>query len=195
MKRLIIAIDCDDVLIHTTEYLVEKYNSLYGTNVKLESAYSSKNPDWQTDRDEVFRRLHAIQLSDEYALIEPSKETVRAITELASRHELHLVTARNASVLAATERMLDSYYSGCFTSVHHIGADASKGDICKEIRADVMIDDNLQHLESAGESGVEHLLWFGDYPWQKAQVPAHVIPSKCKDWQEVQEYIDRACEQ
>ena len=192
MKHLIIAIDCDDVLIHTTEYRVAKYNSLYGTTVELEHAHSSKNPDWKTDRDEVFRRLHAIQLSDEYALIEPPKQTVGTVKKLAAQHELHLVTARNSSVLAATERMLDSHYPGCFISVHHIGADASKGDICKEINADVMIDDNLMHLESAFESGVEHLIWFGDYPWQRTQVPESVTPNRCRDWQEVQDYIDHA---
>lgn len=190
MKRLIIAIDCDDVLIHTTEYLVRTYNALHGTAVSLKDAHSSKNPAWSTDREDVFARLHAIQLSEEYALIEPPKETIRIIHSLARHHELHLVTARRGEVKSATERMVKEHYEGCFTSIEHVG-DASKGEACRLLGADVMIDDNLHHLESAAQNGVGSLVWFGDYPWQAAQKSEFALPIRCRTWSDVERVIER----
>lgn len=67
MKRLVIAIDCDDMLVSGTEHVISSYNKTYGTQVRIEHAHQSDNPEWETDRDEVFRRIHAIQQSDEYA--------------------------------------------------------------------------------------------------------------------------------
>lgn len=191
MKRLVIAIDCDDVLIPATEYLVNTYNKQYGTAVQLKNAYMSKNLEWQAEREEVFRRLYALQSSPGYATIKPNPAAVEKVRQLAQHHELHLVTARDESVMAATHQMLDAYYPGCFTSVEHVGPDRKKGEICRAVAADVIIDDNLHHLVSARECGVANLLWFGKYPWQDRSEEPPEGTSQCNDWNEVEVEIER----
>lgn len=187
-KRLVIAIDCDNVLIDASEYLVEIYNRTYGTSVQLQNAYVSGNTEWQADRDEVLRRIYAIQMTDDFAAIEPEDSTVKAVEHLAGDHELHLVTARDSTVMSVTQQMVDTYFPGCFASIEHVGADASKGDICARIGAHVMIDDNVGHLETASENGVGLLIWFGKYAWQEAQKErAQSLAGlrSCRNWQDV----------
>ena len=83
MKKLVFAIDCDDVLINASEYIVTAYNQLYGTNVQLETAHSSANPAWQADRTEVFRRLHHIQQGEGFTAIPPRSDALEHGVELA----------------------------------------------------------------------------------------------------------------
>lgn len=190
MRRLVIAIDCDDVLIDATDYLVREYNRLYDTKVQKVNAHTSKNLEWQAERDEVFRRLHAIQLSDDYTSITPAKQTIQAVKRLAQDHELHLVTARASEVTAVTNRMVEDYFPGCFTSIEHVGSDRPKGAVCAALAADILIDDNLKNLETAHESGIDYLLWFGEYEWQdESGDTPHVV--RCRDWLGVEAEIER----
>lgn len=191
MRRLIIAIDCDDVLIHASEYVVTTYNQRYGTNVRHEHAHTSGNIAWEADREEVFKRLNKIQNSEEFGRIDPSPEGVEVVHRLSQHHELHLVTARPADVMQATERMLDRYFPKYFTSVHHVGPDQSKGEVCDSLRADVIIDDNLKHLVTAMECGVPYRLWFGDYLWQQEEEDSAAYTGRVRDWYEVEAEIGR----
>lgn len=191
-KRLIIAIDCDDALIETTRFLVDTYNSLYGASVTLENAHSSHNPEWQsTDRQEVYRRIRSIQMSDEFGELAPTQAAVDAVHRLAANHELHLVTARHDEVAAVTHRMLGRYFKGCFTGIEHAGPDRPKGEICASLKADMMIDDNLLYLESVVMGCTTHPIWFGDYPWQKEHSETTLPVQRCRTWQEVEDAVTK----
>lgn len=190
MKRLVIAIDCDDVLVSGTTHVIESYNKTYGTQVRIEHAHQSDNPEWEADRDEVFRRIHSIQQTDEYALIAPDKEAIAVVKKLARQHELYVVSARHREVLGVTQAMLATYFPDCFKGVEHVGSDRSKGEVCEEIGADVMIDDNVKHLLSAQEVGVKKLLWFGSYPWQNYEEWVEGV-DRCLSWGDIKREIDQ----
>jgi 5'(3')-deoxyribonucleotidase len=187
-KRLVIAIDCDDVLVDSTKFLVEEYNRLYGTAVLLKDAHMTDNTQWEAESEEVHGRIDRIQLSDRYTSLVPTDETVKVIHTLATVYELHLITARAGVVAAVTQAMLDEYFTSCFTRVEHVGQTKTKGEVCAEIGADVLIDDNVKHLLSALEHGVASAVWFGDYAWQDGTVPSNII--RCRDWSAVLEHID-----
>lgn len=190
-KRLIIAVDCDDVLIETTRFLVSEYNKKFGTHVTLKDAHVPNNPDWGTDDSSlILDRLSEIQNSKEYACIVPISEAIDAIKRLSVDNELHLITARNGSVEVATMAMLNEYFTGCFTSVEHVGKSRSKGEVCHQIKADVLIDDNVRHLISALENGVRCGLHFGDYAWNHLDDPIDGV-IECKDWTSIEEEIKK----
>lgn len=191
MKRLVIAIDCDDVLVSATEYVVRTYNEKYGTRVMLRNAHQSRNAQWEAERHEVFARLHDIQRTKEYGAIAPSQETIEAIRDLAERHELHVVTARSPEIEAVTQLMIDTCFQSMFASIEHVGPDRPKGEVCAEIHADVLIDDNLHNLEGAKDNGIQNLIMFGSYSWQVSQ--GIVLPGliECSDWGKVKEEIER----
>lgn len=194
MERLVIAIDCDDVLIPTTEYTVGAYNKKYNTSVKLHEAHSSANPEWAQDRSVVHARIDAIQTSAQFRDIKPFQGAIDVIKALASIHELHIVTARQRSVDTVTQYMVNKYFPACFVSMEHVGMDGTKGDICAKIGADVLVDDNVAHLQNAFDHGMSMsgLLWFGRYPWQpqSAEISGQ-LAARYGDWYEISKAIDR----
>ena len=190
MKRLVIAVDCDDVLIETVEKLVEEYNRRYNTDVKIENAFVRNNPDWGAERNEVFARFRTIFTSKEFEAITPRPDAVEVVQRLAMYHELHLVTARFLELELVTLRMLNTYFKDCFTEMNHVG-DGSKGDICRAVRADTLIDDNAKHLIDAKNCGVDSTIWFGDYPWQSHDSDFVDYTARCKDLYEVEKEIER----
>jgi uncharacterized HAD superfamily protein len=190
--KLVIAVDCDDVLIASTEYLVEAYNQQYGTQVTLARAHESGNEEWGVDSKVVLERLSQLQMTKQYGLLEPSQEAITAIHDLANKHELHLITARDQSVEVVTRVMLDAYLKDCFMTVEHVGNGKPKGEVCRQLKADILVDDNIKHLVSALECGLRpgHALHFGAYPWNNHEtLPAGVI--KCNDWSSVIAEVDK----
>lgn len=190
MKRLIIAIDCDDVLTPATEACVRIYNTTYGTEVKLKDAHDGTNPAWNIDRATLLRRFVELQSSDEFASIPPFDEAVQACARLAKSHDLYLVTARHLEVEFVTLAMLEQYFPGVFIDVEHVGLDGSKGETCSRLSADVLVDDNLRHLDDAKKYGTQNVIWFGDYEWNRFDVPGRDI-IHCLDWLSVEKEIER----
>ena len=190
MKRLVIAVDCDDVLVSTSPYFVDTYNNTYGTSATLEYAHSPDPSVWGASDEVVLERWSGIKRTDGYKGLSPDPDEVKVLRNLAKIHELHLVTARKEEEREFTQTMLDKHLDGVFTSMEFVGWEGSKGDICRELRADVLIDDNFRHLVSARDCGVSGLLWFGDYPWQTEDLSDMPIV-RCRDWREVEAEIER----
>lgn len=189
-----IAIDCDDVLIDSTAFVVATYNTRYATNVKLENAFVSSNPEWGVDRPEVFRRFHEIYSSEEFRCLEPRADARASIANLAQNHVLHLVTARDLVLELVTLQMLNTFFPDCFRDICHVG-EGSKGSICMALNADMLIDDNAKHLRDALDRGVEHTVWFGEYPWQTQDLSDSNLGNRYKDWREVEREVNRVASQ
>lgn len=191
MKKLVIAIDCDDVLVTTSPHLVNYYNKTYGTALELRHMYNGAElKAWGTDSQEVaVRRIQDFSLTDEHAAITPEPTAVEAIKGLAKHHELHLVTGRADFLEPVTRRMLDEYFPGCFQTIEHTNylnpstdkaSQRTKGEVCKAIGADILIDDHIKHGNTA-LGLVKEVIVFGDYPWnQHEALPEGMV--RCADW-------------
>lgn len=190
MRRLVLAFDCDDVLVHTSSVIVDKYNKLYGTSVTLD-AYYRKGDTWQSNsHEEALQRLDGILRDGVIDEVAPDTEVVRAAEQLAAIHELHLVTGRQDYMEPATLRLLHTYFPGCFTGVEHTNyvtvanstyLRRSKGEVCSQLGADVLIDDHVDHGESVLAAGVSEVIVFGDYPWNNSfELPTGM--SRCSNW-------------
>ena len=190
MKRLVIAVDCDDVLVSTAPYFVDTYNNTYGTSGTLEYAHSPDPSVWGASEEVIVERWFGMTRTDGYKGLSPDPDEVKVLRNLAKIHELHLVTARKEEEREFTQTMLDRNLDGVFTSMKFVGWEGSKDDVCQALRADVLIDDNFRHLVSARDCGVSGLLWFGDYPWQTEDLSDMPIV-RCRDWREVEAEIER----
>ncbi len=108
-KKLVIAIDCDDVLVPSAQLIVDTYNNTYDTTVTLNDFYNADSG-WQAGgRDEAIRRVDAILRSGATDDITPDPETIDAIKQLASQHELHLVTGRQSYMEPATVKLTHTH--------------------------------------------------------------------------------------
>jgi len=188
MRKLIIAVDCDDVLVRTTPFFVDAYNRKYGTKVTLAKAHEGDDI-WQTDRETLNGRFSELMNTDEYRTLAPSAEEISVLTALAKDHELHVITARRPHEREHTQRTLDTYLPGVFTSLELVGFTGSKGGVTENLKADVLIDDNVRHLQDAIQHGlpVRGAILYGDYPWNTAAEDGIV---RCHTWEEVKAEID-----
>lgn len=204
-RRLVIAIDCDDVLVHTLQPTVEDYNLRFGTRLRLSDMYRPARVDtWGTDDDEVaMARVTEYIKSNAFAQIKPYDAAIQAVAYLAKHHELHLVTGRSDFLESVTTKMLTTYFPGCFQSVEHTNyitmststaKTRTKGEVCAQIGADILIDDHITHGESVIAAGVERVIVFGDYPWnQHDSLPEGMV--RCIDWNETLMEIEKIANQ
>lgn len=200
-RRLVIAIDCDDVLVHTLQATVSDYNKRFGTNLQLSDMYQpARLATWGTDDDdEAMARVTDYIKSDDFAQIKPYDEAIRSVKFLAEQHELHLVTGRSDFLESVTMNMLDTYFPGCFQSVEHTNyivmststaKTRTKGEVCAQIGADILIDDHITHGKSVIAAGVKRVIVFGNYPWnQHDALPRGMV--RCVNWGETLAEIEQ----
>ncbi len=194
MKRLVIAIDCDDVLMPSAQAIVDFYNREYGTSVHVDSFYEREASQWGVGTlDEVYERIRLYFKSERFLKdVVPFDDAIHAVHKFALRHELHLVTGRSKTVEAVTLAMVDTYFKDIFVSVEHTGSvkntdgtvtRRTKGEVCAGIDADILIDDNIDHARSVLESGIKCVILYGDYSWNKSELSGNVI--RCSNWEDV----------
>lgn len=197
-RRLTIAIDCDDVLIPTAQSIVSNYNDRFGTKLGLEHMYTPIALDiWGTKSgDEAIERVNEFLRSEKHAAISPFTDAITAIRRLARVHNLHLVTGRASFLQEVTKRTLDAHFPDCFQGIEHtnyittstdLSVKRTKGQVCKEIGADLLVDDHIAHGHDVVEAGLGQVIIFGNYPWNQGDLPKGMV--RCEDWNAVQKEI------
>lgn len=195
MPKKTIAIDIDDVIAASTEALRLAVNARHGASLephhyKVSDEYwGYYERVWESHGLAVdFDDLHEDMAVDQsHVPLLPGASF--AIGELSKLFNLVLVTARDSAWEESTLQWLKMHFGDVFTSLHFAGRarDAkarSKGELCKEVGAFLLIDDNPGHCRSAIEHGLEAVL-FGEYGWH---VNTDGIKN-CKDWPELVEYL------
>ncbi len=193
MNKLTIAVDCDDVLIPSTARIIDLYNAKYNASVDLKDAYNSDNiSSWlSSDELEITDRIFEIQLSSDFKTQLPFEDAIEVCRRISTDHDMHLVTARAGNLLTLTLDMLNTYFPNVFKEIEHIGFQASKGEVCRNLRSDILIDDRYEHLMTAKACGISNLIWFGNYPWQGYDTDVDESVIRCSNWHEVEREVRR----
>jgi len=194
----LIAIDIDDV-IADTKAAARAWVTVASGIVLDESVYESHSGYW-----DYYNRIwaaHGIsgvryeQFLDE--LIEDQSHMPLlagaqfAVRELRKNYRIVLITARDPLLEKATRRWIDEHLGNdiqLFLSSNPLvrSTHKSKGQLCRELGASLLIDDNVENCKSALDAGVKAIL-FGRYAWQK-DPPLQAV--NIRSWPEVLEYID-----
>jgi 5'(3')-deoxyribonucleotidase len=199
MSRQTIAIDIDDVLADSTNTLRLLVNARTNSDLTTED-YRVSGEYWGyyervwaehglSDRIKFSDFEKEMEIDQSHVPLLPSAEF--AIRELSRQYHVVLVTARNIEWERATKQWLKLHFGDNDIAVHYTGhrsADdyRSKGQLCKELGAFLMIDDNPGHCKAVMDEGIKAVL-FGEYGWH-GETPDGVV--KCKDWPAVLEYIN-----
>jgi uncharacterized HAD superfamily protein len=113
----------------------------------------------------------------------------QALEKLKQRYTLVVVTAREPEWETATTVWLEANFPGTFREMVIVGREGvknrNKGQLCKDIGAEWLIDDNPEHARNAIEEGIKVVL-FGTYGWHQ-DVPSDM--PHCKTWTEVEEFF------
>ncbi len=188
MNKLVIAIDCDDVIVPTASLILAYYNKKYGTAIALKDFYSNDLSVWDTPDDATaINRVEEYLMSEEYQNAEPFSEAIKVIQALSRWHELHIITGRPDFLTGATTRMLAQYFPDIFKTVQFTNffgqKSRSKAEVCQQLSIDFLIDDHLHHAKAVADCGVQVLL-FGDYPWNESlDLPKGI--QRVKSWQAI----------
>ena len=175
-EQLIIAFDCDDVLVPTAQLHLDAYNAKYHTQVQPDDFYSDSLLGAESE-EIAAQRVDELLQSGATWNAAPDLETMRYVRKLAEAgHELHVVTGRQDFQQAETAYQLDTYYPGIFTSIEHTNMYASgknahlkrsKAEVCKSIGADILVDDHAGHVLDVLNHGLEKAILYGDYPYNR----------------------------
>lgn len=197
MAKPLIALDIDDTLADSTETIITSVNSHFDANIPRE-AYFKPGEYWG-----YYKRVwaeHGLELNEE----DLDEKMVADMTELAllpsalfvvnqlsDRYDFVIVTARNPKREELTRTWLrqalpDHDIDVHFSEAHRDESKMTKGQICKKLGAQYLIDDNVGHCEGAAAEGITAVL-FGEYGWHEG-APDHLV--RCKDWPAVMEYFE-----
>ncbi len=197
MAKAKIALDIDDVTADSTESLRLLVNERMGVSLTREDyLVSSGHADyyeyvWEKNglKDINYAAFEAEMEVDQshVPLMDGVKE---AMVTLSKTYDIVFITARDVAWEKATREWfarhfdgdVELYFSEGYTNVGRM----TKGQICKAVGAQWLIDDVPKHCQSALDEGVRAIL-FGTYGWH-GDVPEGVI--RCKDWQEVKKVLE-----
>jgi len=186
---MIIAIDLDDVLANSLQSFVDFYNEKYNGDLKCEDFTAfTLNEIKGMPLDEEAKLLTEYDESKYYDQIMPMKNAKETIQKLSQNNKLVIVTSRPDKKEEKTKKWLKQHI-GDFAEVHFMRQTYSgknktktKGEICKEIGAEYLIEDNLDYAKSCIEKGVKVLLF--DYPWNQEENLNPLI-TRVKSWEEI----------
>jgi uncharacterized HAD superfamily protein len=121
VRRLVIAVDVDDVLAANAQGFAEFSNERWGTHLKPEDYSEHWGELWQTDQAESERRAQEFITSGAMGRYRHDATAVEVLRRLKERFELVVVTSRRLVVEKETTAWLDQYFAGVFAEVHYAG--------------------------------------------------------------------------
>ncbi len=189
-----IGVDIDEILTPLLESFLPFYNERHGTDYRLEDI-------WTYHLEEVMERPLPEMVEDvrdfyESGLLvalQPFPDAQEAIKALKDAgHELVIITSRHSGAIEKTKPWLDKHFPGMFSTIHfskHVGwsgEEKTKGTLCKELKVNVLIDDDARYSKDCEECNITLVLL--DKPWNQRQETNGAL--RVKDWQEVLEKIE-----
>ena len=192
--RLTIAVDIDDVLFPFVGGVAKFHNDRHGTQLTAGDFNTYDFVDvWGGSQEDSMKLIDDF-LAMDHSLIRPLEGSVDAIKRLKKDFRVVSITARNGIFEPNTVKWLSMHFPGLldgayFAGNRHDGRPyRSKGDICREVGANILIDDSPHNLLSATEYGIDGVL-FGKKAWSVMNgLPPKSI-KHCTDWTDVEDYI------
>lgn len=199
MSKPLIAIDIDDVIADSTEALRIMANERSGLNVPPEAYKVKRDTFWGyyekvwaehgIDKHYTFEE-HKKDMERDQSAVTPVAGAIPALRRLSELYRIVLITSRDASWKSATLRWLEDQLGDVSFDVHflghtHDGKGQTKGELCKQLGAELLIDDSEENCHSAVREGIGAIR-FGDYGWHGDQ---ELVFPACKTWKDVLEYL------
>lgn len=171
MKPLHIAWDVDDMLGNFVGALIRWNNRKGYPRLRMEDVHDyNLSKIFQCPIEETIRRVDEFVESPEFEGIEPYPQTQEVVRQLPMcRHSA--VTGRRRALQERTRLWVEKHFPASFTGVHAVEANPlngnihGKADICKEIGADVLLEDAPMHIESCLAAGLT--VFFLAKPWNR----------------------------
>lgn len=188
-----IAIDIDEVIYPFSDTVLSYLSDRVGVVTPLElygdiTATESGIPD-----KVLTQHVHDFQLSHHSLAPSPIHGAVSAIDVMSRDHDLVLLTSRDPSLKPITHKWLGGHFGDqhfqdvIFVGNHWMGGvKKTKADVCREIDARYLIEDQPRYVELFNEHPTT-VIFFGEYDWNRDYVNKSAI--RAKNWTDVLGHI------
>lgn len=191
IKKPTIAVDIDDVLAVQIPEFIKWSNQNYDTNLVADEYNDDWPTVWGLTLEEALsraRNFHEAKIGT-FAKMEDAGPVLKRLSQ---HYRLVVVTARQAYNIDVTHNWINKHFQNIFEETHFVpiwepGSKVTKADICRQIGADYLIDDQPKHCNLAAEIGIKPLL-FGDYKWAK-NCEIHKDVTTVANWHKVAAYF------
>ena len=199
-SKKVIAVDIDDVLADEKEDVRKFINKQYSLehtpeDYMIEAPYGRYfEKVWGVDSKKGLEMYETYFKSGLKANHRPIKGAVDAISELKEKYNFVVVTSRGDRSFNFTHTWLEKHFPEIFKEIAFVplwskDREFTKAEICKEIGASYLIDDNADHCNLTQNAGVQALL-FGKYGWnRKVKLSRGVV--RVNDWLAVLKYFEK----
>ena len=194
-QRKVVGLDIDDVLIDFNSTLAQFHNTHYDTAyVRADIiSYDLENL-WSCTREEMARRIMEFYGSPEHRNILPIKDAFEVLSRFSKKFTYVNITSRPEVVSGLTREILEGHYPNLMKEAHFLGhlhggarQHQTKAQICKEVRAKLLIEDSLAHALDVATSGTRVVLL--DTPWnQHGTLPDNI--ERVSGWSEVADIFE-----
>ena len=110
-----------------------------------------------------------------------------------------VVTSRSLDVADATRAWLDEHFAGVFAlpplfgCAYGSGPKRPKSELCREVGAILLVDDQVAYCREAAENGVARVALFGHYAWNALSDDEEAaLPPTClrfSNWQDLDDLL------
>lgn len=192
---MVIAVDFDEVLFLTVLEMIDWYEKEFGFRPDYEDFKNYRfHEAFKTDQDTATVRYIDFANSDHSQNISPLSAAVDVLKRrIGFGDKPFIASSSQVEVVESKQKRIEKFYKGIFHDFHAAnhysltdGPVCSKADICRQIEAGVMIDDNPKHLLECVPF-VKIPILFGHYPWNRGKFPGIY---RAADWQEVEIILD-----
>jgi len=192
MTKPVLAIDIDEVLFPFAAEFRQFCDGRDRVERSLEQLVDYDFDLWAGSAAESLELVHAFSRLD-HRLVAPLDQARETLAELRGQYRLVIVTSRDSEFEARTVAWLEHHLPGLCDDVimagnRHTGRSyRSKLEVCRELGAALLVDDQLHYVQEVARQGVPAVL-FGDYPWnQMAELPMGV--RRARNWAEVRRLL------
>lgn len=188
MDKIKIGIDLDDVLTDFRKALVRFYNEKYGKNISFDDIKSY--PLWESgigsNMEENLRIVNEFCNSPQYDEIPLLEGAGEAVSKLAEKYQIFIITSRTEKYREITERFVSKHFPNVpieilYSSDFHKNKSKTKAGICGECGISILVEDILEYAKDCSQAGVKVFLL--DKPWNQGQTNGRI--RRVKGWHEI----------
>jgi len=176
-SRLKVAVDVDEVLGAFVDSLNRYYHDRFGERYEVSDYFEyCFRKVWDCEQDLSTEIVHDFFQSEHFKSgIAPIPGAYETLLALSQHVDLEVVTSRQHAIQDDTVAWIEMHFPGIFKDIHFgnhwakEGKSLAKSEICKNIGAHCLIDDNPGYAIECAEAGINVLLydWNMEYPWAK----------------------------
>jgi hypothetical protein len=150
------------------------------------------NDAWGIDETTAHSTMTRFFSSSHFAEIKPLLGAKEVLLKHKQKFRFIVVTSRNSNLGDQTRKWLNEHFDECFDDVmfgsaYGPGVRRTKSEMCKEIQAIMLVDDNPYYAAEASPALKTSVL-FGDYAWNREttttskniQLPQNLV--RVQDW-------------